>query len=774
MERLSSFTTLDDSHESLRLASNRLGVTARRLIEWLRDKGRQLRALPGNEDLMRAVFSAEKSPVEGSRHRVGECLNVHNPNGELRRFKICGIQSGGFSNVYTVIDLDDMRPYCLKENRALPGDEQRKNGKLAIEAEISLRLGINPYLVTTYAAFPIRGRLFLLTEYIPSTSLDNHLKGASLRVQTALGYAIDLCRAMHYARETLPDFVHGDIKPGNCFVAADGNLKLGDFGLASALGVGKYQHNGAKAAEDWAAETSLGWGGTAAYMAPEMFDSVAPDRKSADIYAFGVTLFEMLGGKRPFVSSSKSELAEMHRHTEPPLATLTQRSVPSSVVDLIKQCLAKSPERRPVSFKSVENILRQSVQEPVEIFITTKSGPEQITSEIIYRSLSLALLGNSEESAALLNSAMQQKGTSPELLACKAIALSLTGRIDGAYEASTASLRIGSDLFVVLLAHAQVLISKGNLNAAENYLDRALRNRPDNCVALNLMGDLLKRIGQCEEARICFEKSSILDEKQAEPWEELANINLLAGKDAKAISLAEKALSIDPYRSISYRILGDAYRSKKQLIKAIKSYKSVLGLEPASKESVRRFVCSCCELYKAKGDRIGVQHIRLLIHAAAMFQNADSRRIAPNDFAIKFIEIFRSSDFNPLLLFFFDTTLGKLVADLDSSNSEELLEGLRIVRGRAACGKMSPHLLYSLGRILYQFGEYEYCRDVFKRMLNQFGPNENSYYYLAACSEIEEDFQSSLKFYKKALRIEDCEDTRTGISRVTAKIKQNI
>jgi serine/threonine protein kinase len=351
MERLSSFTILDSSQDIFRIASNRVGIRFGQIYGWFKDKSRQIRALAVDDDLIQAVFSAEKPPIEGARYRVGECINVYRADGECRRFKICGVQSGGFSNVYTVIDLDEMRPYCLKENRAIPGDEVKKNEKLAVEADISLRLGLHPNLVTTYSAFYFKSRLFILTEYLPATSLDLHLKAGPLLLETTLRYAVYLCRAVHFAQATLPGFVHGDIKPGNCFVTADGTLKLGDFGLASAAGLGKHQPNGTRAAEDWAADTntSVGWGGTSAYMAPEMFDTVAPDRKSADIYAFGVTLFEMLGGTCPFISASKSDLADMHRHKSPPFEILIEKNVPSPIVELIRQCLAKVPGQRPVS-----------------------------------------------------------------------------------------------------------------------------------------------------------------------------------------------------------------------------------------------------------------------------------------------------------------------------------------------------------------------------------------------------------------------------------------
>ena len=239
MEMLSSLTTLDGRNELVCHASNRLSIRATQVVGWFRDKGRQIRYLPGNEDLVSAVFSAEKTPVEGTRYRIGECVRIYGLDGECRRFKICGVQCGGFSNVYTVIDLDEMRPYCLKENRATLGDERRKNEKLAVEAEISLRLGTHPNLVTTYSAFFIRDRLFILTEYLPAASLDLQLKAGTLSIETALKYAVHICRAMNFARSVLPGFVHGDIKPGNCLITSSGDLKLGISGSPRLIDLGR-------------------------------------------------------------------------------------------------------------------------------------------------------------------------------------------------------------------------------------------------------------------------------------------------------------------------------------------------------------------------------------------------------------------------------------------------------------------------------------------------------------------------------------------------------
>ena len=774
MERLSSKTILTGGTELVGLVSRLFGLRFGQFSSWFRDKNRQIRSLPGNDELIRAVLSAERSPVEGARYRVGECINVYQPDGECRRLKICGIQSGGFSNVYTVIDLDEMRPYCLKENRALPGDERQKNERLAVEAEISLRLGLSPNLVTTYAAIFYRSRLFILTEYLSSNSLDQYLKTSSLNLKTALSYGVQLSGAVRHAQETLPGFVHRDIKPGNCFITAEGKLKLGDFGLASADGIRKRFAGGHLQKEYFAgkSDTSIGWGGTAAYMAPEMFDKTAPDRSKADVYAFGVTLFEMLCGTRPFIAASKEEIIEMHRHSEPPMRLLDVKGVPRPIMDLVERCLAKSPADRPESFDCIENELRQSLLDQFDLPIPIDPVPELNDSEIVRRAFSLACLGNCQEATACLDDAIRHRGRSPEMLASKAIALTLGTRMDDAYEASTSALMTHADSFVVFLAHGQTLIARGDLDTAEQYLLRALQLRPNNCFALNLIGNLYLRTEQYDEAASYFKRSRSLDASQTEPWEGIAISNFFEGKIQKSINLLQKALAMDPRRTELHRRLGDAYNANNQLVEAITSYKAALGLLPLSKETARRFVRSCIELYKQNGYAINVRLTRILIRGTWVFTDANRRRGSSDDFTNKFISVIQESNFNPLLLFFLDGALTRVVDRLDAAVSQELVEILRMVFERCSSGPVPMHVLNSLGRIFYYLEEYEKCRIVFRTILERFGPNENSFYYLAACSEIDGDFRASLKYYKKALRLENCEDTRTGIQRVSGRIKQ--
>ncbi|MGD9563313.1 MAG: protein kinase [Pyrinomonadaceae bacterium] len=665
-----------------------------------------------------------------------------------------------------------MKPYCLKESRAVPGDERKKNERLAVEARISLRLGRSPNLVTTYAAAFYRSRLFILTEYLSGMSLDLRLKTEPPSLKSALKFGVQLAAALRVAQTRLPGFVHGDIKPGNCFIAADGTLKLGDFGLASADGLGGLSVGASlgNRHDSPSSDTSVGWGGTVAYMAPEMFGKTEPDRSSVDIYAYGVTLFEMLCGTRPFPFASKEGIIEMHRNSEPPIHLLQAKDVPKPVVDIVKKCLAKSPEERNVSFECVEDTLCKMLRDQFDSVVPIEPIPESNHSEIVRRAISFAVLGHTQDATEGLSTAIGHLAGSPEILASKAIALTLGSRTNDAYEASTSALMTHADSFVVFLAHSQVLIARGDLDIAEEYLLRALRLQPNNCVALNLMGTVCLQTMQYRAARRYFDRSRILDASQTEPLEGIAIASLAEGRTGTAINLIQKAIAIDPLQSGLHGLLGDAYRANDQTIEAIVSYKAGLRLVPLSKGIDRRLVRSCIEFYMGKGHSVDVQMARTLIFGARIFTK--ERDVSCDDFALSFISLFQESHFDPLLLFFFDNSLAEVADRISFRTSQKLSGLLRIAFERCSSPAVPIYVIESLGRIFYYLGEYKECQAVFNMILDRFGSHEHSFYYLAACSEIEEDFQTSLKYYLKALDLEDCEDSRTGMRRVMARIQQ--
>lgn len=770
MERLYPPGTVTERHDLLRAAFSRASIKLLRIPNRFYSTIHGLSALLKRESLVQAVLSTDRIPVEGSRHAVGDIIKLQTPDGRSRRFKVCGIRSGGFANVNVVIDLDDMKPYCLKENRAVPGDERSKNRRLAAEAEISLRLGRHPHLVASYGAFYKSDRLLILTEYVSATSLSSELRSGPLPLDLALTYAVHLCRAITHARSTLPGFVHGDIKPGNCLVTQKGTLKLGDFGHASAEGLGKHS-GGAAGSESSSPNTSAGWGGTAGYMAPEMFDRDAPDRSAADIYAFGVTLFEMLCGSRPFSGDDTADTVTMHREADPPLERLIGSEVPPPVIDLVARCLAKSPAGRQQDFASVEDQLQQIFRQTYNRNVAVEDEESFSGPEITDRIMSFAVLGRPDAAGTMADSAMRPSCGDAELLACKAVAYVINGQVDEAYAACTRALTINARSFIVLFAHARVLVAKGHFETAENYLYRALRLKPYNCCALNLMGGVLVRLGDHAEAALYFKKSLALDAEQAEAWQGLASIELLAGRGNRAIALAKRVLSVDGDNAAAYRIIADVYFRRSRLIDAATAYKTALRLEPRSKEVARDLIRCCCALSRSSGRKVDLALIRLLIRSTSL--NLSRNGLGdPDRFVTDLLKLLDRSGSDPALLFFFDDALMSISESVDRTVSEELRSRLATVSEKSAIGVLAGHELISLGRVLYKYGLLPECRQAFETALEQTGPNALAYYYLGACGEIDGDLEHSLLNYTKASRLDDNEDTRTGIRRVRARMNR--
>ena len=159
--------------------------------------------------------------------------------------------------------------------------------------------------------------------------------------QIALGLA-----AVHDAK-----VVHRDLKPDNVFLTERGGrrdfVKLLDFGVAKLSG----DSGEAMSVNRTAAGALLG---TPEYMAPEQLAGKAVDTR-ADSYAFGIILFELVTGKKPFVAESFGEIVIKHLTVPPPDPAALAKDLPPDLAALILQCLDKDPARRPANMRWVQS-----------------------------------------------------------------------------------------------------------------------------------------------------------------------------------------------------------------------------------------------------------------------------------------------------------------------------------------------------------------------------------------------------------------------------------
>ena len=198
----------------------------------------------------------------------------------------------------------------------------------------------HPHICTLHDVGEDGPAIFLVMEYVEGVTLAARLEDGPLPLALALRAAIQIADALDHAHRH--GVVHADLKPGNVMLTRD-SVKLLDFGLAKLKERDEEAPLDATRSERLTEVGSIA--GTVPYMAPEQIEGREVDGRT-DIFAFGVVLFEMLCGRRPFAGDSRASLMAAIVAAEPPALSSLQPRVPASLERLIRRCLAKDPEDR--------------------------------------------------------------------------------------------------------------------------------------------------------------------------------------------------------------------------------------------------------------------------------------------------------------------------------------------------------------------------------------------------------------------------------------------
>ena len=250
------------------------------------------------------------------------------------------IGRGGMGEVYRAVDTRLGRPVAIKLMRDTTGDNALAIHRFLREARAASALNHPNIVVVHDIGETDDGRHYIVQEFIAGTTLR-----ASMERQNAPATVIDVGRqvAKALAAAHAAGIVHRDIKPENVMVRADGYAKVLDFGLA------RVHESGTNTETHSGTETNpLALVGTMAYMSPEQARG-APAGTPSDVFALGVTLYEMLARRRPWVAPTMpAVLAAILLEDAMPLSRLNP-AVPSGLEKLVHRMIAKDPVLRPTA-----------------------------------------------------------------------------------------------------------------------------------------------------------------------------------------------------------------------------------------------------------------------------------------------------------------------------------------------------------------------------------------------------------------------------------------
>ena len=262
--------------------------------------------------------------------------------------------AGGMGEVYRAHDFRLGRDVAIKLLPEALASSPERLARFQREARTVAALN-HPNIVTLHSIEDSGGVRFLTMELVEGSDLSTLIVPGGLPLAKVLDVAIPLADALVAAHEKR--VVHRDLKPANVMLTRDGRVKVLDFGLAKLMEIGSDLEL-TRAATVAAPISEVGQVvGTAAYMSPEQIRGEEVDSRS-DLFSFGILVYEMASGKRPFAGHTAADVSSAILRDHPPSLSSVRGDVAPELGRIVERCLEKSPRERIQTALDVANELR--------------------------------------------------------------------------------------------------------------------------------------------------------------------------------------------------------------------------------------------------------------------------------------------------------------------------------------------------------------------------------------------------------------------------------
>jgi tetratricopeptide (TPR) repeat protein len=481
------------------------------------------------------------------------------------RYLIDKLCRGGFGRVYLCTDMVSGHRCALKTLLREHLGSARLLEMFRKEVLLWIQLGDHPNIVLAFGMEQFMRLPFVVMECVEGGSLGDLVERGSLGWKAAANFGWQIANGLEHARQ-MCGLVHRDLKPANVLLTKEGAAKVTDFGISLVRGAQGEQLTG-----------------TPPYMPPEQWLRPGEVDVRSDVYAFGVTLFELACGRRPFQDYSEARMEGYrndHLTKVPPDPRQFEPEMPEPMARLILRCLEKQQDRRPADFSVVRSELEPYAGPRPESY---SLAPDRVGG-LVNQSTTYHLLGRYEDAERTAREAVRLDSHSVKARTALGNVLAEQGQYRDALQNLEAAHRLDPAEPAPIVNCALYAHRAGDRAEAERWLDiglarlepRQLENvtilmieygripdairicesiveqNPAAIVAWNSLAIAWRRSGELEKALHCSNRTVQINPRYAKGWSNQATILVQLGRLEEGMAAADRAIEFDPATGGAY------------------------------------------------------------------------------------------------------------------------------------------------------------------------------------------------------------------------------